>query len=208
MADLSNLIAELEGHPEAIAYVLAKEAAADAFHADLDAIRALEGTERHWALVNARTRFALAWGVERAKVVKMIDRYIKRALKPAKLGLGYERALRTAIAYEKGIRLSSIPAHIPAMQAARKVASLHLELPDDFADWPIEEAARFWAYLKRNDMGASEETMRRTIRRFRKSLKGKKVVRFDRDKLEFEVLDAELAYFPSSPRRPGRPRKA
>lgn len=208
MADLSDLIAKLEGHPEAIAYLLAKEAAADAFHADLDAARHLEGDEAFCALANAEIRFALAWGIERAELVKMIDRYIKRTLKPAKLGLGYERALRTAIAYEKGIHLSSIPAQTPPMQAARKVASIHMELPDDFADRPLEEAARIHAYLVRNDIGASDETMRSSIRKFRKSLRGKKVMRFDRDKLQFEVLDAELAYFPGPPKRPGRPRKA
>jgi len=127
---------------------------------------------------------ALGLSFTREDVRRMLlDRFPRRT----SFDLAEERAIRTASAYALGIRLSGSGAK----------------------DSPIEAAMFAAAYLEGLDIDSPDptETVRKSIQRLRRAIRGTSVFRLNRDTLEVECFDAEERLLAGLPGKRGRPRK-
>ncbi|GAA4642004.1 hypothetical protein GCM10023115_03150 [Pontixanthobacter gangjinensis] len=102
------------------------------------------------------------------------------------IDLGLERALATKIAYADNFRLSSSGTKDSRIEAAMMVAA---EVEGLESSDPVE-------------------TVRKSIQRYRRKIKGMSVFQLDRETLTIQRLDAERSLLEGLPGKKGRPRRS
>lgn len=168
----------------------------DDFHKECDAGDDLDTdaglAARYNALIrlqiNSRAAAHVAVGVGDASARRKARREVKRQLVAnwpvREVSISESRAMAASLAYVEGIRFFLSRKNDSRMAAALQTAALIEGLVSDDA----------------------VETVRKSITRLRKRMRGENMFRLNPDLLEIEVVSAESVMFSGLPGRRGRPR--
>lgn len=177
-------------YPKLRVWQLALNAAMASFDADLAEAKMLGGDEGLAYFVNALTRCDLAIGLANEEVgIPFTQSDVKKILFenwPTRDIEGAEaRAIVVRIAYAGSIRISASGTKDSRIEAAMLVA----------------------AHYEGMESSDPIETVRKSIQRFRKTIRGKSIFRLDRENLKIECLNADSVLLEGLPGKGGRPRK-
>jgi hypothetical protein len=140
--------------------------------------------EMNREVMKAKENLGLEKFVEEDFERELVSKYGSQSAR--NISLGEMRAIRVAGAYKKGVRPSFVGAKDTPMEAALQVA----------------------AYLEGLSLETGPETIRKSIQRFRASIAGQELFRFDEEVMKWETFDSEAVLLDGLPNHSGRPRKA
>lgn len=216
-----------QGYPEILTYFDELDCLTKEFESEL---RAFQGSNLEDAQIhafNCLIRFHLALGrvneragfePTEAEVRSQIIRFWKTNRPQRVVTLGEERALATRAAYVDRFRINEAGTNDTPIEAAMLMASrmevMKCHIPAHAygakgaeRDKLIKDLASEIALFDLGGSAVSVDAIRKSISRFRKSIKGTKLCWFNEETCQIECAPAEAILLDGLPNKRGRPRK-
>ncbi len=217
----------IDGSPEIQRWIDDLNRIKKAFDDELEPSQDRNSDEAMIALLNACVHFYLAIGRANEKLgIKPTENDMKAItieywhsfISNRSMSLGEKRAIATGIAYADGIRISAAGPKDSAIEAAMLMAA-HIEniehyIPADIVTATGLKREKFIkvspckiASIDLSVSVVSVDAVKKSISRFRSSIKGTNVFWLNEQKLQFEYVSAETKLLKGLPNKVGRPRK-
>ncbi len=202
-----DLRAAFKGHPNLLDYLDEIERIGKAFEGEIKTSSNLGGDEGLCHYMNSLIRFHLSVGranenlgisPTEADCKAMLIKHWNLQKRNRSISLGEKRAIATRIAYADGLRLDASGEHDTPIEVAMLV-SAHIEVIDPSKTLSENGVLRHYA--------VSIEAIKKSISRFRSSIKGANVFWLNEETFQFEYALAEIKLLNGLPNRTGRPRK-